>query len=54
MDTLNWKITLRKNGNDFSNLDGQSKIDEPIRLVKIAFAYASGIATLSTAGGKEV
>ena len=35
---LDFDIKLRKNGNDFNNLDGDGNINEPIRLLNNAFA----------------
>ena len=51
---LEFDITLSKNENDFNSLDGDSNIDERIRLVKNAFADAFSIATLSATGGEEI
>ena len=46
---LELDITLRKIGGDYITFfDGN--IDEPLRLVKSAFAYAFSIVTLSTTG----
>ena len=51
---LEFDITLRRNGGNFKRVDGDSNVDEPIRLVNIALAYAFNKATLSTTGGKGI
>ena len=51
---LEFDITLRKNRNNFDNLDGDDKTNEPIRLVNNAFAYFFSIVTLCTTGGEEI
>ena len=43
---LQFDITLRRTGNDFSTLDADGNINEPIGLVNNAFAYAFSTATL--------
>ena len=45
--------TLRKNSSNFENVDGGGNIEELIKLISNASAYASGVATLSTERGKE-
>ena len=47
-------ITLRKNRNDFINLDGDVNIGEHIRFVNIAFAYAFNFNTLSETGEEKL
>ena len=51
---FDFDITLRKIDGIFNDVDGDGKIDEPIRLLNNAFAYAFSIATLSTTGGKKI
>ena len=49
-------VTLTKDGNNSSNLGGQSNICEPFRMVNSSFAYFAyefSIATLSTTGGED-
>ena len=50
---LELDITLRKNGGDF-NVNVDVTLEKPIKLVKYAFAYGFGVATLSTTGGEEL
>ena len=50
---LEFDITLRKTGGNFKNIDGDGNVDEPIRLIINAFAYAFSIATLPTREGEE-
>ena len=51
---LEIETTLRINGANFIYNDGDGKVDEPIRLVNKAFAYAFSIATLSATRGEEI
>ena len=51
---LEFDKTLRKNGNDFNTIHGDSVIAESIRLINIAFVYAFSIATLNTTRSEEI
>ena len=50
---LEFDITLRKNAGDFKIYHVDVVVDEPIRFVNNASAYAFSIATLSTTEGKK-
>ena len=51
---FDFDINLERNGGNFNHFDADGNVDEPIRLVKNAIAYAFSIATLSTTGGEEI
>ena len=48
-----FEVPSRKNGGNSNIVNGDSNVDEPIRLANNAFAYVFSIATLLTTGHEE-